>query len=542
MMHQDIPCITARLHLARKPVNYVEIADIAVDENDFADFKPSPTSKIEKVKEKKEKVDGEEQKDDRERKHSRDRHRDRKKHKDKDRHREDKDRHRRDKDKHREDRDRHRKRDDKERDERKRRERKDREHRSERRDDNCSEHSSKGEGSSDSTYDSSGSQTCHNLPAINAPIPASPLVSPSRRNPKPRLSLEEKIFQRELEVALEMSKEESSQAPPSVPEPEEHKVAEGGTALEERQETQPPLSPKSLQEQSAGGGCSSPIESTGAPPEASSLAPEKPSIPLCEEEEVAEHTPDPTPPPAVADCTETMEPLPSTSAGKTAKRIRKTVMFKEDSDSDDFDGFGYDVGAESDASEGSDFMPSPKKKKKVKESKKTKNTKPTRNSTQKSSSKSTGQNKAGDVAASPRSCPVIAKENTAPKDIATPPPPKSTLASPKVTTSPGLKASSGLHTPPPAKTATKKASVKPVKRPLISSSSSPSSGAPSISLVKTPFRSPLSTSPNSGYPVGSPATSVGTKNLNRGTGLRLGLSRRATVKPLHPSAASRITS
>lgn len=518
-------------------MNYAEITDLVVDDDDFADFKPSPTSKTEKVKDKKEKVNGEEQKDDRERKHSKDRHRDHKKHKDKDRHREDKDRHRRDRDKHREDRDRHRKRDDKERDERKRRERKDREHKSERRDDNCSEDSSRGEGSSDSTYDSSGNQTSHNLPTMKASIPPSPLVSPSRRNPKPRLSLEEKIFQRELEVALEMSKEESS-----VPEPEEHKVTEGGTTLEERQETHPPFSPRSPQEQNAGdGGCSPPIGSTGAPAGASSLAPEEPSIPVCKEEDMAEQTPDPTPPPAVADCTETMEPMPSTSAGKTAKRIRKTVKFKEDSDSDDFDGFGCEMGAESDASEGSDFMPSPKKKKKTKESKKTKNAKPTRNSTQKSSSKSSGKNKAGDVAASPMSHPVIAKENTAPKDPATPPP-TSTLASPKVTTSPELKASSALHTPPPAKIATKKASVaKPAKRPLISSSSSPSSGAPSISLVKTPFRSPLSTSPNSGYPVGSPATPLGAKTLNRGTGLRLGLSRRANVKPLHPSAASRIT-
>ncbi|XP_045102070.1 flocculation protein FLO11-like isoform X2 [Portunus trituberculatus] len=508
-------------------------------DNDFADFKPSPTSKTEKVKDK-EMVDREEQKGHKERKHSKDRHRDHKKHKHKDRSREDKDRHRQDRDKHRENRDRYRKRDDMDKDERKRREYRDREHRSGRREDNCSEDSSKGEGSSDSTYDSSGNQTCHNLPTTNAPIPALPLVSPSRRNPKPRLSLEEKIFQRELEVALEISKEEPSQAPPNVFEPEEHKVVERGTVVEERQDSHPLSSPKPLPEQSAEGGCSALNGRTGLLTEPSSLAHEKPSIVMCEEEEAAEHTPDPTPPPAVADCAVTMQPLPSTSAGKTAKRIRKTVMFKEDSDSDDFDGFGCDDDAESDASEGSDFMPSPKKKKKAKESKKTKNTKTSRNSAPKSSSKSTGQNK-GDMAASPRNCPLIAKENTAPKDTATPLP-KSELATPKVTTSTELKASSSLHTPPPTKSATKKASVaKPVKRSLISSSSSPSSGGPSISLVKTPFRSPLSTSLNSGYPTGSPSISMGTKNLNRGTGLRLGLSRRAHVKPLHPSAASRIT-
>lgn len=127
-----------------------------------------------------------------------------------------------------------------------------------------------------------------------------------------------------------MSKEESSQAPSSVPEPEEHKVTEGGTTLEERQETHPPSSPRSPQEQSAeDGGCSPPIGSTGAPVGASCLAPEEPSIPVCKEEDMAEQTPDPTPPPAVADCAETMEPMPSTSAGKTAKRIRKTVKFKE---------------------------------------------------------------------------------------------------------------------------------------------------------------------------------------------------------------------
>ena len=126
-----------------------------------------------------------------------------------------------------------------------------------------------------------------------------------------------------------MSKEESSQAPSKAPEPEEHEVAEAGTAVEERQEIHPPSSPKPLPEQSDGSGCSPIIGSIGAPVRASSLALEKPSIALSEEEEAAEHTPDPTPPLAVADCTETKQPMPSTSAGKTAKRIRKTVMFKE---------------------------------------------------------------------------------------------------------------------------------------------------------------------------------------------------------------------
>ena len=217
-----------------------------------------------------------------------------------------------------------------------------------------------------------------------------------------------------------------------------------------------------------------------------------------------------------------------------------------DSDSDGFDGFGYNVGAESEASEGSDFLPSPKKKKKVKESKKAKNTKANKTTnTRKSSCKSTDQNKTGDLASPPRSRQVKAKENTAPKNSATPPPPpvQNTVPSPKVTTSPELKPSLNLHTtpPPPPKPSTKKTSVaKPVKRPLINVPSSPSSGTSSIALVKTQFRSPLSTSLNSGHPLVSSSSSMGTKALYRGTGLRLGLSRRANVKSLHPSASGSI--
>lgn len=193
-------------------------------------------------------------------------------------------------------------------------------------------------------------------------------------------------------------------------------------------------------------------------------------------------------------------------------------------------------------------MPSPKKKKQQKSKdlkKTTKTSKPTKTNVCKSSAKPPEKDNPVNQVSSPPICKRAAKENTAPQSPtnASPLPARGTPASPRVSIpsqSKGLSVSP--KTPPTNASTTKNTSIgKPVKRPLSNASSSQSTGAASITLVKTPFRNPLTASPGSGHPISS-ASSVGAKSLiQRGTGLRLGLSRRAITKPLHPSVAAKIT-
>ena len=101
--------------------------------------------------------------------------------------------------------------------------------------------------------------------------------------------------------------------------------------MDEGHETPPLPSPQfeSLLEDSGEDGCFIPTQKLESIVEASPSAPEKPSALKCVEMlQIFDATP-PPPPPAVPDNNNTMEPEPSTSYGKTAKRIRKTVKFKE---------------------------------------------------------------------------------------------------------------------------------------------------------------------------------------------------------------------
>lgn len=214
-----------------------------------------------------------------------------------------------------------------------------------------------------------------------------------------------------------------------------------------------------------------------------------------------------------------------------------------DSDSsDDFDGFGFD-GADSDASEGSDFKPSPKKKKKKtsKDLDRKSVTKTQRNrNVCKSSNKTPEKSKLPQCVSSPAVYSQMAKENTAPEDSSR----TSTVASPQVSTPPQSKVPLAPTTAVlPIKATTTKSSTisaKPVKKPL-TNTLSPSSSESSMTLVKTPFKCPVRTSPGGGHSNTTSALSPGAKGLmQRGIGLRLGLSRRA-VKSLHPSVAMKIT-
>ncbi|KAK3891966.1 hypothetical protein Pcinc_004180 [Petrolisthes cinctipes] len=236
------------------------------------------------------------------------------------------------------------------------------------------------------------------------------------------------------------------------------------------------------------------------------------------------------------------DPQPSTS-GFTGKRQRKSVVFKEDSDSDSFTGFSAED-SDCDLSEGSDFEPSPKKKKKkLKETKKGKKSKSTQSvvAPPKSSSKTAGKKQ--DHKASAGSS-VSVKENTVPSSSTMEVGSSSVTHSLKSTVAPKTKSSSIVQTPPKS---VKKVNSQPSKVATSVSNTSPSSlgrgrgaGGGTMPLVKTPFRSPVLLSPShaNNSTVPSRSTPLG---VPRSTGLRLGLSRRANVKPLHPGIATKLS-
>ncbi|KAK4304227.1 hypothetical protein Pmani_023859 [Petrolisthes manimaculis] len=164
------------------------------------------------------------------------------------------------------------------------------------------------------------------------------------------------------------------------------------------------------------------------------------------------------------------DPQPSTS-GLTGKRQRKSVMFKEDSDSDSFTGFSAED-SDCDLSEGSDFEPSPKKKKKKsKETKKGKKNKSPKTvvAPPKSSSKTAGKKQ--DHKASAGSS-VSVKENTVPSSSTMEVGSSSITHSLKSTAAPKTKSSSIVQTPPKS---VKKVNSQPSKVATSVSNTSPSS-------------------------------------------------------------------
>nr|XP_053635078.1 myb-like protein X [Cherax quadricarinatus] len=377
----------------RKAVNYAEVLCESQDDDDFADFSPPPKKiqeeKLKQANEDREKrVNGhysdkeKDNRDNKENKHDRDKYREQ------DREKSDKDRSR-DKNDKAKDRDKHR-REDKYGD----KNRKDKD--SERKDESRSKLDRKGENkerthsevkkrdSDRGREDKSGLYNKSSLSPISASHTLTSIQKSPNKTTKPRLTIEEKLFQRELEAAIAISRLAAGDVADFKTQPDQRKTrvdkevtyrtdAPTCTTLPGSESSPRPIHStsqlsSSLQNQEANERnkvCSlSPRnESTNAKAD---TAGEITSMDLLELKRLESNA-----------GSKNENSQPSTSTGITSKRQRKTVVFKEDTDSDSFDGFSIDADPDSDFSEGSDFALSPKKKKKKKnkEKKQLKNSK-----------------------------------------------------------------------------------------------------------------------------------------------------------------------
>ncbi|XP_045618914.2 splicing regulatory glutamine/lysine-rich protein 1 isoform X1 [Procambarus clarkii] len=574
----------------RKSVNYAEVFGDSKDEDDFEDFTPPPKKKkesgemtkktgvgdIEKNmngyhsdKEKKEKRDDRKPEKERYRdgrdKKEKEKSRDGKEKKEKDRSRDERDK--KEKDKSRDsdkDRDRHRhRRDDKYRDKQDRekerskhdreRENKERKYSDDKKRYLEKENDKKTEESNKSKLDKNSAS-----PISFSCSLTSTQKSPSRTTTTKRLTIEEKLFQRELDAALVLSRLDSGDATDFEKQPDKRKMTVDTKAINRAEGSVCSMLPESkdtLETKHSTLPLSDSVQNQDAEVNKQKypISPQDKSAITTSviTKEAAAHT-------DLLEVTKlecnagnkNEEPQPCTSAGITSKRQRKTVVFKEDTDSDSFDGFSEGANHDSDFSEGSDFAPSPKKKK-TRERKTTKNGKSSKSTTKPE------KNKGSNLKCSPIRIATTsaAKENNAPQV-------QSLAVVQNVSKVTPLRNSSAATPRSPLAVTPRSPSAVTPCSPLIVSKekttnssstfargkskitvdsktvTSPSSGIPrvSVGLVKTPFRSPLLQSLGNSSSSSCTRSSLGN---NRNTGLRLGLSRRTNVTPLHPSVSGK---
>ncbi|XP_071551447.1 uncharacterized protein [Panulirus ornatus] len=374
-------------------------------------------------------------------------------------------------------------------------------------------------------------------PRLNDHPLTSTQKSPGRVTPKPRLTIEEKLFQRELEAALAVSKLETTADSVAFKDKLKEKELKVGTSMMDQASSRLPNvnnTPKTTPRTSPDS--NSPMnhnakEETTSPSSSQdeSLTGEKTDNNLLEVEKLEKDE-------KLIKINKNEDPLPSTSTGITSKRQRKTVVFKEDTDSDSFDGFNSDRDANSDFSEGSDFTISPVKKKGKQARASRKNKSPASKATGKTQGKSrvTGQN-----STPTRTVPAsAAKENTAPQSPSTPKALEisSTVSphrSPTVVKAKAVNSTTVMLSP--HRNARENSQVVKTSK-TVSSPTSTGNSRVSVGLVKTPFKSPLLQSPGSSSSSSVPKSSLG---ANQNTGLRIGLSRRTSLKPLHPSLSGK---
>ncbi|XP_066942162.1 myb-like protein X [Macrobrachium rosenbergii] len=533
----------------RKPISYA-VLDCS-DDDDFSEYTP-PVKKKKDEKDRsdkssslsdkskaddKDKCDGSQESSsdhgkDKDREKRRDKERDEKR-RDRDKDKRDRDRDKRDKD-----RDKHRKKDkhrDKDRsresrdksssEEERRKHRKDKKHdkKDKEREDKEKENRRKAEEENDSDFKDSVSS-----PKPNSRSLTTTQKSPGRTPPKKRLTVEERMFQRELEAALAISKIETSESADKQDLPGKEGVADiaGKNASSENPSVEdihrsPGVNKVDSEDTKdiSKEGEKNEVQGAAADNTVSS-GEEK----MNEENRTATTEDNNMPERSANTAYETEEPQPSTSTGMTSKRQRKKVVFFEESDSESFDGFD-----QCEMSEESDFAPSPVKKKgrNAKEPRKAKLPKPPKGSVKeqnvtRSPVKSPGR---------PRStAKQSVKENTIPV--------ANGASSPRVV-------SSTVAKPPEIRSPVGKTVIKPTARTpevkqaqktkTVVRTNTPSRvvDASKACTVKVPFRSPVQSSSTA-----TPNFVPKSPNPLQRIGVRLGLSR-TNFKPLHPKATAK---
>ncbi|XP_064085103.1 RNA-binding protein 25-like [Macrobrachium nipponense] len=364
-------------------------------------------------------------------------------------------------------------------------------------------------------------------PKSNSRIVTSTQISPGRASPKKRLTVEERMFQRELEAALAISKIEMSESADKQDLPGK----EGEADIAGKNVSSGNSSDKEIHRSLDVNKLDSEDTKDISKEEKNEVQGVATDNTVCtgkekadEENRTVTKEGNNMPERSASTVFEMEESEPSTSTGMTSKRQRKKVVFFEESDSESFDGFDT-----CEMSEESDFAPSPVKKngRKAKETKKAKLPKSPKGLVKEQNMKSSPVKSPG----RPRStAKQSVKENTMPvvNGTSSPRVVSSTIAKPPEIKSPvGKVVIKSTPRTPEVKQERKTKTVSRINTPPTVVDAS------KVCTAKVPFRSPVQSSSTA-----TPNFVPKSPNPMQRIGVRLGLSR-TNFKPLHPKAIAK---